>query len=150
VLYEISIKTILLQIYHIYDIFVFMNITTYFYSIKNKRFKGGWALKLFFSTKAINKLQSLSQFENICLSDTNSLNISKDPDIDLVIRTNETDFSRYDEVLETHIGKVHVQTSALKILGHDNRVDFDDFRQVFVLIVDGQMVNDNIYLQKAQ
>ncbi|MGH2119118.1 iron-sulfur cluster biosynthesis family protein, partial [Aerococcus sp. L_32] len=54
-----------------------------------------------------------------------------------------------DEVLETHIGPIHVRKNALKFLGHDNRIDFDDFRQVFVLIVDGQVMNDNIYLQKA-
>ncbi|MGH2117384.1 iron-sulfur cluster biosynthesis family protein, partial [Aerococcus sp. L_32] len=54
-----------------------------------------------------------------------------------------------DEVLETHIGQVHIRKSALKFLGHDNRIDFDDFRQVFVLIVDGHVMNDNIYLQKA-
>lgn len=106
-------------------------------------------LKLFFSTKSINKLQSLSQFENICLSDTGTLSLSENPDIDLVIRTNETDFSSYDQVLTTHIGDVHVHSTALQILGHDNRIDFDDFRQVFVLLVDGQMVNDNIYLQNA-
>jgi uncharacterized protein YqkB len=107
-------------------------------------------LKLFFSNKAINKLQLLSQFEHICLNDTQYLNISDEQqDIDLVLRTNETDFSAYDEVLETHIGQVHVRKNALKFLGHDNRIDFDDFRQVFVLIVDGQVMNDNIYLQKA-
>jgi len=107
-------------------------------------------LKLFFSNKAINKLQSLSQFEHICLNDTQYLHISDEQEIDLVIRTNETDFSAYDDVLETHIGQIHVRKNALKFLGHDNRIDFDDFRQVFVLIVDGQVMNDNIYLQKAQ
>ena len=106
-------------------------------------------MKLFFSNKAINKLQSLSQFEHICLNDTQYLHISNEQEVDLVLRTNETDFSAYDEVLETHIGQVHVRKSALKFLGHDNRIDYDDFRQVFVLIVDGHVMNDNIYLQKA-
>ena len=106
-------------------------------------------MKLFFSNKAINKLQSLSQLEHICLNDTQYLHISNEQEVDLVLRTNETDFSAYDEVLETHIGQVHVRKSALKFLGHDNRFDFDDFRHVFVLIVDGHVMNDNIYLQKA-
>lgn len=107
-------------------------------------------MKLFFSTKAINKLQSLSQFENICLSDTQSLHATSEQEVDLVLRTNESDFSQYDNTLTTHIGEIHIHKTALKFLGHDNRIDFDDFRQVFVLIVDGQVMNDNIYLQNAQ
>lgn len=94
-------------------------------------------------------MQSLSQFEHTCLNDTQYLHISNEQEVDLVLRTNETDFSAYDEVLETHIGQVHLRKSALKFLGHDNRIDYDDFRQVFVLIVDGHVMNDNIYLQKA-
>lgn len=94
-------------------------------------------------------MQSLSQLEHICLNDTQYLHISNEQEVDLVLRTNETDFSAYDEVLETHIGQVHIRKSTLKFLGHDNRIDFDDFRQVFVLIVDGHVMNDNIYLQKA-
>lgn len=103
-------------------------------------------MKLFFTQKAIQQLQSLDRFHNICLTTSDETgHTSHRAYRSLVLQTNAPTFESFDEVLETHIGQIHVTTQALSMLGNDNRIDFDEFRQVFVLLTDDQMVDDNIY-----
>ncbi|WP_235585069.1 iron-sulfur cluster biosynthesis family protein [Aerococcus urinaehominis] len=95
----------------------------------------------------MEKLSSLNQLQGLCLITTKFVKVDKPFDHEsFVLRTNETEFSGYDQCLETHVGQVHMMDDAQKFLKGDNRIDFDEFRQVFVLVCNGQMVDDNIYL----
>lgn len=103
-------------------------------------------MKLFFSGKAIDKLKQLNAFQNIGLTTTQVIT-QADPGVNgLAIIANEKDFSKYEEKLETHAGIVYADTHATRLLGHDNKIDYDTFRQVFILIVDGHIADDNLYL----
>lgn len=112
----------------------------------DKDSSGGSELKIFFSDAAIDKLKEISAFQNICFTTTRDLPNAQPGITSLVIRSNETDFSKYEQVLETHIGTVRADKYALRILGSDNKIDFDRFRNVLILIVDGDIVDDNLYL----
>lgn len=103
-------------------------------------------MKIFFSDAAIDKLKEISAFQNLCFTTTRDLPTNQPGIASLAIRSNETDFSKYEQVLETHVGNIHADKYALRILGNDNKIDFDNFRNVLILIVDGDLVDDNLYL----
>lgn len=103
-------------------------------------------MKFFFSDSAIDKLNEINACENICLTSTRSLPTAEPGITGLVVRANESDFSKYEQVFNTHIGSIYVDKYAFQFLGNDNKIDFDRFRNVLVLIVDGDIVNDNLYL----
>ena len=103
-------------------------------------------MKIFFSDSAIDKLNEIHACENICLTSTRSLAEAEPGITSLVVRANETDFSKYGQVFNTHIGSIYVDKYAFQILGSDNKIDFDSFRDVLILIVDGDIVNDNLHL----
>lgn len=107
-------------------------------------------MQIFFSHKAIDKLKALGMFHNMILLTSNEVENGSPHAFDrIVLRTNESDASlaQYTHKFETHVGPLYASADATKLFGTDNRIDFDDFRQVFVFLRDGQMIDDNLYLQ---
>ncbi|MDO4670358.1 MAG: iron-sulfur cluster biosynthesis family protein [Aerococcus sp.] len=107
-------------------------------------------MQIFFSHKAIDKLKELGMFHNMILLTSNEVENGSPHAFDqVVLRTNEADdaLPQYSHKFETHVGPLYASDDATKLFGTDNRIDFDEFRQVFVFLRDGQMIDDNLYLQ---
>lgn len=89
-------------------------------------------------------------FHNMILLTSNEVENGSPHAFDrIVLRSNEADeaLPQYVHKFETHVGPLYATEAVTRLFGTDNRIDFDNFRQVFVFLRDGQVIDDNLYLQ---
>ncbi|MCZ0717246.1 iron-sulfur cluster biosynthesis family protein [Aerococcus kribbianus] len=106
-------------------------------------------MKVNISQTAIDQLQSLHLFSNLCLTTSQNLSPENSGPNHLILIGNVSDFTPYDQTINSHVGKIHLNSDSLRILAHDNEIDYDHYRQAFILLVDGQLVEDNIQVLDA-
>lgn len=107
-------------------------------------------MKLFFSSKAIDKLTELDCFDNLCFLTVRDCEQGVDNTgyNRIIMRAKVTNYAAFPYEIETQIGTIHYTKNVKHQFGDENRIDYDDFRHSFVHIRDGHVVDDNILLDK--
>lgn len=101
-------------------------------------------MKLRFSEKALEQLKAKNQWTNLCFNTIERLGLDDRGVNHFIMLANVKNISDYDHAIDTPIGKVHYQEEVSRILDKDNEIDYDDYHHAFLLLVNGQVVEDDI------